>query len=232
MATLLLESVSKRHGRAQALSDISFRAEAGEFLVVLGPNGAGKTTLVQLLTALYPPDAGRVEVMGIDLVRDPVRALRGIGAVFQEQTLDLELSLRANLRFHAGLHGLPRREADARIAAVLDRFGLAERTHDRVRTLSGGNRRRLELARALLHAPRVLVMDEPTVGLDPESRAALIGFVRSLCREGVVVIWTTHLLDEIGSGDRILRLDSGRIVGQEFGQGRGPVENRSGCNHS
>ena len=213
MPSLLLQGVSKRHGRTQALSDVSFGAEAGAFLVVLGPNGAGKTTLVQLLTALYPPDAGRIEVMGVDLVRDPVRALRGIGAVFQEQTLDLELSLRANLRFHAGLHGLPRREADARIAAVLDRFGLAGRARDRARTLSGGNRRRLELARALLHAPRLLVMDEPTVGLDPESRAALIGFVRSLCREGVVVIWTTHLLDEIGAGDRVLRLDAGRIVG-------------------
>lgn len=211
MTTLLLYGVSKRHGRTQALIEISLSACAGEFLFVVGANGAGKTTLVQLLTALYPPDAGRIEVLGVDLIRDPVHALRGIGAVFQEQTLDLELSLLANLRFHAGLHGLSRREADARIAGLLDRFGLSDRSRDRARTLSGGNRRRLELARALLHRPRVLVMDEPTIGLDPDSRADLLAHVRALAAEGVTVLWTTHLLDEMGPGDRVLRLDEGRL---------------------
>lgn len=212
MATLLLDRVGKRHGRIQALSDVSFQADAGEVLIVLGPNGAGKTTLVQILTALYPPDRGRVEVLGIDLVRYPIRALRGIGAVFQEQILDLDLSVRANLRFHAALHGLSRAEADARIAGLMARFGLADRLRDRARMLSGGNRRRLELARALLHEPRLLILDEPTVGLDPASRAGLLEHVRGLSREGVTVLWTTHLLDEIAPGDRVLRLDGGRLA--------------------
>jgi ABC-2 type transport system ATP-binding protein len=212
MHTLILQSVGKRHGGIEALRDVSFCADAGEFLVVLGPNGAGKTTLVHLLTALYPPDAGRIEVMGVDLAADPVAALRGIGVVFQEQTLDLDLSVSANLRFHAGLHGLPRRQAAERIGALLARFRLAERAGAPARSLSGGNRRRLELARALLHCPSVLVMDEPTVGLDPDSRAELIAHVRALCEEGALVIWTTHLLDEIAPGDRVLRLQGGRVL--------------------
>ena len=212
MTTLLLDGVTKRHGRIEALRNVSFRAEAGEFVAVLGPNGAGKSTLVQLLTALYPPDEGRIQVLGLDLVRSPVRALRGVGAVFQEQTLDLDLSVRANLRFHAGLHGLSRRDADLRIAALLERFGLSDRLRHRARTLSGGNRRRLELARALLHSPRVLVMDEPTVGLDPDSRLALLSRVRELAAEGVTVIWTTHLLDEVGPDDHVLRLSEGRLA--------------------
>ena len=209
---LCLSRIGKSYGRETALVEMDLQAHAGEFIVLLGPNGAGKTTLVQVITGLLAPDSGRVEIMGRDVAVDPVGALGGIGVVFQQQTLDLELSLRANLRFHADLHGLDPVEATRRIASLLGDFGLAERARDRVRTLSGGNRRRLELARALLHRPRVLIMDEATAGLDPASRADLIARVLELRRSGVLVLWTTHLLDEAESADRVLILARGRLV--------------------
>jgi len=210
--TLVLDRVGKRHGGALALDNVSLIAEAGELVALVGPNGAGKTTLVQMLTALYPPDSGRILVMGHDVAADPVPALRHIGVVFQEQTLDLDLTLRGNLTFHAGLHGLSARDAARRTGELLDRFGLADRATDRVRALSGGNRRRLELVRALLHRPALLVMDEPTAGLDPDSRAALLDDMETLARSGVLVLWTTHLLDEVARADRVLRLDRGRLI--------------------
>lgn len=212
-ATLLsLTHVGKTYGRNTALVNIEMRAHAGEFIVLLGPNGAGKTTLVQAIIGLVPPDTGRIEILGHDLAVDPVDALGGVGVVFQQQTLDLELSLRSNLRFHADLHGLDPAEANQRIDALLQRFGLAARAGDRVRTLSGGNKRRLELARALLHRPKILIMDEATVGLDPASRADLIDRVLDLRRNGILVFWTTHLLDEAERADRVLILSGGRLV--------------------
>lgn len=209
---LSLSRVNKTYGRETALVDVDLQANAGEFIVLLGPNGAGKTTLVQVVTGLLAPDSGRVEIMGRDFAVDPVGALGGIGVVFQQQTLDLELSLRANLRFHADLHGLDPAEAARRIASLLGDFGLADRAGDRVRTLSGGNQRRLELARALLHRPKILIMDEATVGLDPASRADLVDRVLDLRKDGVLVLWTTHLLDEADPADRVLVLADGRLV--------------------
>src|SRR5436190_22110001 len=156
---LRLDKVVKSYGAVRAVAGVSLMARPSEFIALLGPNGAGKTTLFQLLSGLFVADSGRIEVMGNDMARDAVPALARLGIVFQQPTLDLELSVTANLMFHAGLHGIPRADAKARIERELDRLGLKDRAHDKTAQLSGGNRRRIELARALLHDPRVLLMD-------------------------------------------------------------------------
>lgn len=210
-ALLDVAAVSKSYGARKALDQVSLRVAPGEFVALLGPNGAGKSTLFQLLSGLFNADEGKVRVCGHDMRRTPVRALGRIGVVFQQMTLDLDLSVHANLLFHARLHGLGGREAQARIADVLERLGLSERASDRVRELSGGNRRKVELARALLHKPSVLLMDEATVGLDPASRRQLLDEVLSLRAQGVAVLWATHLVDEAETADRVLILHRGRM---------------------
>jgi ABC-2 type transport system ATP-binding protein len=210
---LIVRQVVKSYGRVRALDDVSLEVRAGEFVALLGPNGAGKTTLFQLLSGLFTPDAGEIEVMGQDMRKNAVPALAGLGVVFQQPTLDLELTVSANLLFHAGLHGLPRRLAKARVAAVLDRLGLNDRAGEPVRNLSGGFRRRVELARALLHEPSLLLMDEPTVGLDPGSRRDLLQLVREVRdQREVAVLWATHLCDEAATLDRVIVLDRGKVL--------------------
>ncbi len=210
---LLLDNVVKTYGSIRALDGVSLRASAGEFIALLGPNGAGKTTLFQLLSGLYVPDSGRIEIVGQDMLRHPVPALAMLGIVFQQPTLDLELSVTGNLLFHAGLHGIPRAIARKRIENELARLGLAERAHDKTVQLSGGNRRRVELARALLHDPRVLLMDEPTVGLDPASRSDLLKLILSLRTDrSVAVLWATHLCDEVSGADRVIVLHRGKVL--------------------
>jgi ABC-2 type transport system ATP-binding protein len=210
---LLLDNVVKTYGPVRAVDGVSLKAEPGEFIALLGPNGAGKTTLFQLLSGLFAADSGRIEVMGHDMSRDPVPALARLGIVFQQPTLDLELSVIGNLMFHAGLHGIPRADAEARIAKELARLGLTERAHDKTAQLSGGNRRRVELARALLHEPRLLLMDEATVGLDPQSRSDLIKLMLSMRAErAVAVLWATHLCDEVGDADRVIVLHRGKVL--------------------
>jgi ABC-2 type transport system ATP-binding protein len=210
---LRLDKVVKSYGAIRAVDGVSFTAFAGEFIALLGPNGAGKSTLFQLLSGLFVPDSGDIAIMGHDMRRDPVPALARLGIVFQQPTLDLELTVTGNLLFHAGLHGIPRRIAKTRIATELERLGLADRAHDKAAQLSGGNRRRVELARALLHEPRVLLMDEPTVGLDPASRSDLLKLILSLRTErGVAVLWATHLCDEVPSADRVVVLHRGKVL--------------------
>jgi ABC-2 type transport system ATP-binding protein len=210
---LLLDTVVKTYGAIRAVDGVSFQAAAGEFVALLGPNGAGKTTLFQLLSGLFVPDSGRIEIMGHDMRRNPVPALAKLGIVFQQPTLDLELTVTGNLLFHAGLHGIPRAVAKARIENELARLGLAERAHDKAAQLSGGNRRRVELARALLHQPRVLLMDEPTVGLDPGSRSERLKLILSLRAErSVAVLWATHLCDEVPNADRVIILHHGKVL--------------------
>jgi len=210
---LLLDNVVKTYGPIRAVNGVSFSARPGEFIALLGPNGAGKSTLFQLLSGLFVPDSGRIEVMGHDMTRDPVPALARLGIVFQQPTLDLELTVTANLLFHAGLHGIPRRVALPRIESELARLGLADRAHDKATQLSGGNRRRVELARALLHEPSVLLMDEATVGLDPASRSDLLRLLLAMRIErSVAVLWATHLCDEVGDADRVIVLHNGKVL--------------------
>jgi len=210
---LLLDKVVKTYGPVRAVDGVSLAAKAGEFIALLGPNGAGKSTLFQLLSGLFLPDSGRIEVMGHDMSRDPVPALAGLGIVFQQPTLDLELTVTANLLFHAGLHGMPRALAMARIDDELARLGLKDRAHAKTATLSGGNRRRIELARALLHKPQVLLMDEPTVRLDPASRSDLLKLLLTMRTERrVAILWATHLCDEVPDADRVIVLHRGKVL--------------------
>jgi ABC-2 type transport system ATP-binding protein len=212
-AALLLDNVVKAYGSIRAVDGVSFSVAPGEFVALLGPNGAGKTTLFQLLSGLFLPDIGRVEIMGQDMRRDPVPALAMLGIVFQQPALDLELSVTENLLFHTGLHGIGGNTAKQRIAAELARLGLAERARDKAGQLSGGNRRRVELARALLHDPQVVLMDEPTVGLDPSSRSDLLKLMLEMRLErSVAVLWATHLCDEVSGADRIVVLHRGKVL--------------------
>lgn len=213
MNALTVRDLGFSYGPRRALDDLAFELPAGRFTALLGPNGAGKSTLVALLTRLYDLQQGEIDVLGCSLRHQPRLALRELGVVFQQSTLDLDLSVEQNLRYHAALHGLPRSVANERIDAELARQQLLERRRDRVRALNGGHRRRVEIARALLHRPRLLLLDEASVGLDPAARQALNEHVRRLCREdGLAVLWTTHLLDEVRAEDALLVLDRGRLV--------------------
>lgn len=194
------------------LDEVSLHVAGGEFVVLLGPNGAGKTTLFQILSGLFTADRGSAVICGADIGSASIAALSHLGMVFQQPALDLDLSVTANLQFQADLHGMARRHARPRIAACLARFGLTERAHEAARVLSGGNRRKVELARALLTQPSVLLMDEATVGIDPASRMQIIADVKALCKEqNMAVLWATHLVDEADSADRILVLAKGRV---------------------
>jgi len=202
----------KSYAGKPALQGVSLELQAGELVVLLGPNGAGKSTLLQLLTGLFSPDQGQIEVLGHSMQTHASRALAGLGVVFQQSALDLDLTVQANLLFHTDLHGLPRSVARQRIAEGLDRMGLAAQGSSVVRSLSGGTRRKVELVRALLHHPQVLLMDEATVGLDPASRQQLLARVRSLCTDhGMAVLWATHLVEETRLADQLILLEQGTV---------------------
>lgn len=210
---LQTRGLTKRYGTRSALQALSLDLEAGQFVVLLGPNGAGKSTLFQVLTGLFAADEGEVEVAGHSLRHAATAALRHIGVVFQQISLDLDLSVRRNLLFQADLHGLPRALARERIAADCARLGLADDLERKVRELSGGNRRKVELVRAGLHRPSVLLMDEATVGLDPKSRQDLLGALHADVKaRGVCVLWATHWVEEAAGADRVLVLHKGSLL--------------------
>jgi ABC-2 type transport system ATP-binding protein len=199
--------------RKPALRDVSFSIAPGDFVVLLGLNGAGKTTLFSLVAGLLNLQQGSIRVLSNALPARRSAALAGCGFVFQQSALDLDLTVAQSLRYHAALHGLSRNDARRRVEQELGRFNLVSRMHDLVRILSGGQRRRVEIARALLHRPRLLLLDEATVGLDVPSRRAIIQRVRTQCiEEGTTALWATHLLDEVEPGDRTIVLHEGRIL--------------------
>jgi len=210
---LRVSGVSHSFGNTLALNDVSLNVANGRFTALLGVNGAGKTTLFSLITRLYDNVSGSIEVGGHDVRRAPGPALAQMGVVFQSRSLDTSLTIRQNMRYHAALHGIGRREARVRGDAALDRVGLLDRADAKVATLSGGQTRRAEIARALLHDPKLLLLDEATVGLDVQSRRDVVGAVRSLVAEqGVGVLWATHLMEEVGIDDDIYIMHRGVIV--------------------
>jgi ABC-2 type transport system ATP-binding protein len=212
-AMLKIRRLTQRYGSRVALNALSLGIARGGFVALLGPNGAGKSTLFQVLTGLFAADAGDVEVAGFCMRSDAPRALAHVGAVFQQQSLDLDLSVARNLQFHADLQGLPRGLAAGRIRFDADRFGLAADLGRRVRDLSGGSRRKVELVRALLHRPALLLMDEATAGLDPKSRRDLIdGLHEEVRQRGLTVLWATHVVSEAEEANRVLVLDRGELL--------------------
>ncbi len=196
-----------------ALQHVNLEIPQGSFAVLLGANGAGKTTLFSLITRLYNPHSGSIAILGSDLHKQARKALTGMGVVFQRSTLDMDLSVQQNLRYHAALHGLSRGETRTRIDGVLAKHDLTEFSERKIGQLSGGQRRRVELARALIHQPRLLLMDEATAGLDIQSRGNFIAHVRKLCVDDQVgVLWATHLIDEVGDDDQVIIMQTGKVI--------------------
>ena len=210
---LRVEDARKSYGAVKALDGVTLALGRGELVALLGPNGAGKSTLIQLLTGLFVPDGGRIAIDGLDIRRDLVGALARLGVVFQQPTLDLDLTVKQNLRYFAALRGLKRKEADERMLAALKALDMAERIKERVRSLNGGHRRRVEIARSLLHSPKLLLLDEPTIGLDDPTRRAIVRHVHQLARgDNIGVLWATHLFDEVEPNDDLLVISRGKIV--------------------
>jgi ABC-2 type transport system ATP-binding protein len=212
-AAVVVEGLSKRYGDLEAVKGIEFEVSPGEVFGFLGPNGAGKTTTISMLCTLVRPSGGNATVAGCDITADRDEVRRNIGLVFQDPTLDGYLTAEQNLRFHGELYGLAKEAMNERIAQVLAMVDLADRKDSKVETFSGGMRRRLEIARGLLHSPRVLFLDEPTVGLDPQTRAAIWGYINQLRdTEDITIFLTTHYMEEAEYCDRIAIIDHGEIV--------------------
>jgi len=213
VSALSVEDVSHTYGSRVALNKVSFDVAPGSFTVLLGLNGAGKSTLFSVITHLYVSRSGAVRIFGHDVARNSGAALALLGVVFQQRTLDPDLSVGQNLIYHGALHGIGARETRERALIQLARVRLADRIGDKARFLSGGQMRRVEIARALLHRPRMLLLDEPTAGLDIRARAEILEVVRGLVAdEGIGVLWATHLVDEIRDEDHVVVLHKGRVL--------------------
>ncbi len=212
LPALAIENLSFSYGGKKALDQLNFSINAGECTVLLGPNGAGKSTLFSLITHLYDSHEGRIQLCGFDIKQQTRLALSKLGVVFQQTTLDMDLSVLQNLYYHTALHGLSRQQANVRIQQELERLNMYERRFEKIRQLNGGHRRRVEIARALLHKPSVLLLDEPTVGLDVPSRLAIVEYVHQLAEEEkLAVLWASHLIDEIYPEDHLIVLHKGQI---------------------
>ncbi len=215
-AALTVERVSHAYGARTALDDVSFTIAPATFAVLLGLNGAGKSTLFSIVTHLYASRTGTIRIFGHDVARDSGAALAELGVVFQSRTLDPDLTVEQNMLYQGALHGIGRGEARRRSHELVARVGLSDRFADRVRQLSGGQMRRVEIARALLHRPSLVLLDEPTAGLDIKARAAILALVRGLVAEDHVgVLWTTHLVDEVRPEDSVVVLHKGRVLASD-----------------
>ena len=211
-----VQCLTFKYGDRLALDDVTFSCSPGSFCALLGPNGAGKSTLIAILTGLLVPDSGSIAFAGHDLRREPGAVLAKLGIVFQQTTLDLDLTVSQNMSYFAALQGMRGYETRSRIDAALDRLGVSDRANDPVRKLNGGHRRRVEIARSLIHEPSILILDEPTVGLDPETRVGITDYVHHLARDtGLTVIWTTHLVDEVRPDDDVIVLHQGRVLAHQ-----------------
>ena len=209
---LAVDALNYSYGATRALDSISFSVVGGDFTILLGPNGAGKTTLFSLITGLYHSRSGQIAVCGYAMHKKPSKALLQLGVVFQQRSLDMDLSVRQNLKYSAHLYGLSSKEGMKRVHEELERIDMTDKLDTKIRYLSGGQARRVEIARALINRPKLLVLDEPTVGLDVQSRELIIKHVRSMCGAGLSVLWTTHLLDEVQADDNVLILKKGKVT--------------------
>lgn len=210
---LVVRGVSHSFGDKKVLDNVSLTVPQGGFVVLLGLNGAGKSTLFSLITRLYDNVSGEILIRGHDVRREPSAALQRLGVVFQSRTLDIDLSLLQNLKYHAALHGFGGRTASERAQEALEVVELSDRGNDRIRALSGGQARRVEIARSMMHKPDLLLLDEPTVGLDVGSRESVVAIVRNLVKKhGLGVLWATHLMDEVKVGDHVVVLHKGKVL--------------------
>ena len=210
---LVVSGVSHSFGDTKALDNVSLTVDQGAFVMLLGLNGAGKSTLFSLVTRLYDNVSGQISIRGFDVRRRPSQALQRLGVVFQSRTLDIDLSLMQNLKYHAALHGFSNREATKRARQALELVGLADRGGDKVRSLSGGQTRRVEIARSMMHRPDLLLLDEATVGLDLGSRESVVKIVRDLvAKEHLGVLWATHQMDEVMRTDQVVVLHKGVVL--------------------
>jgi len=209
---LSIENLTFSYGQKKALDEVSFQISAGECTLLLGENGAGKSTLFSLITHLYDTHAGKIELCGFDIQKQSQQALAKLGVVFQQTTLDMDLSVLQNLHYHCALHGISKKLANSRIQEELERLQMFERRGEKVRQLNGGHKRRVEIARALLHKPSLLLLDEPTVGLDIPSREGIVKYVHQLvAEEKIAVLWASHLMDEVYLEDHLIVLHRGQI---------------------
>lgn len=212
-AAVSLQNVQKVYGDRPVVQDLSFDIQAGEMFGLLGPNGAGKSTSIRMITTLTRPTAGQIQVAGFDVTRQMLQVRQRIGVVLQQTSVDGDLTVWENLELHGRLHHIPGRERQARIDRWLDYVDLGDRRESLVKTLSGGMKRRLQIARALLHEPEILFLDEPTVGLDPQTRRRLWEIIRDLNRNGMTMLLTTHYMDEVEYlCDRIGIMDGGKLI--------------------
>ena len=210
--TLEVKDIKKYYSSFLALNNISLKIKSGELVVLLGPNGAGKSTLFSIITGLVRSDSGECFINGNNIDDNSIEALKSLGVVFQQPTIDLELTVKENLLFHSRLHGIEIGTVKKVIEDELTNTGLFKKINNKVRTLSGGERRKVELIRSLLHNPKMLLMDEPTVGLDPSSRVDLLKKIQSLKKTSdLSVLWATHLVDEAEKADKIIILNKGNI---------------------
>lgn len=212
-AAVSLQNIHKTYDKVPVVNDLSFSIEAGEMFGLLGPNGAGKSTTIRMLTTLTRPTKGQIEVAGYDVVRQPLQVKQNIGVVLQQISVDLDLTAWENMELHGRLHHIPNPERQKLINQWLEYVELTDRRNDLVKTLSGGMKRRLQIARALLHQPKILFLDEPTVGLDPQTRRRLWEIIRDLNKQGMTMLLTTHYMDEVEFlCDRIGIMDRGQLI--------------------